>query len=473
MGQRSFSQRMVIGIFLPVILLAALQSVAVKAQSVLDRSQDTYKMNNREPDPRFKADLLLIVAHDDDEADIAGYLARAIDQKRRVAIVWVNGTGQSFNGGRNLVGPERADSLAAIRVIEGLRAVAVLGITNAWNLGGSDNETQNLLESFEANDHGMTLGRVVRLVRLTRPEVIISWLPEFVTGENHADHQASGILAAEAFDLAGDPTAFPEQVSPATEPGTYANRTEGLRTWQPQKLYFFANATHEDFYAGKGPEYNVTDISPTRNISYADIARQSRAEHQTQYNPARHPPGSPRQGTPAPSPVQFILGKSLVGGSPTDDVFAGVVPGGIPYQRPPGYLAPRHVEPVMEMGDPWHYYYLFWQAHGLDSLLGLIPYEISITQGTYLSIPLIVDNPTDAAIDVNISVSAPQGWKVLPTPPAHIEAQVHRYYMRAQAAAPAEIRPDWQMFTVTAESGGKTIGTVPLRVQLARDSFRQ
>jgi hypothetical protein len=314
---------------------------------------------------------------------------------------------------------------------------------------------------------------MVRLVRLTRPEVILTWLPEFVTGENHADHQASGVLATEAFDLAGDPTAFPEQVSPATEPGTYANRTEALRTWQPQKLYFFANATHFDFYAGKGPEYNVTDISPTHHVSYAEMARQSRAEHLTQFSLAPRPQRGSQQGAYASRPVRLILGKSLVGGGSTDDVFAGVVPGGIPYQRAPGYIAPRHAEPVMEMGDPWHYYHLFWQAHGLDSLFGLIPYEISLTQGTYLSIPLLVDNPLDTPIDVNISVKAPEGWKVLPAAPAHIAAQEHRYYLRVQAASPAEVRPDWQPFTVTAASGGKTIGTVPLRVQLARDSFRQ
>jgi hypothetical protein len=171
--------------------------------------------------------------------------------------------------------------------------------------------------------------------------------------------------------------------------------------------------------------------------------------------------------------VRLIFGKSLVGGGATDDVFAGVAPGGIPYQRPPGYVPPKHAAPIMEMGDPWHYYHLFWQAHGLDTLYGLIPYEISITQGTYLSIPMIVDNPSDSAIDVNISVTAPEGWKVVPALPAHIEAQEHRYYMRAQALAPAEVRQDWQIFTVTAESGGKTIGTFSVRVQVTRDSFRQ
>ncbi len=51
-----------------------------------------------------------------------------------------------------------------------MRAAAVLGVTNVWNLGGSDTDSQNLLESLEGNDHGQLLGRIVRLVRLTRPD---------------------------------------------------------------------------------------------------------------------------------------------------------------------------------------------------------------------------------------------------------------------------------------------------------------
>ena len=209
-----------------MILLAPFKDVAVKAQAP-ERSEDAYRWNNREPDARFKADILVVVAHSDDETVIAGYCARAADQKLRVGIVWVIDTGQSMNGGLNRVGPEQSASLAAVRQIEGERSAAVLGITNTWNLGGSDTASQNPLESLEGNDHGQMLGRMVRLVRLTRPEVIITWLPEFVTGENHSDHQASGVLATEAFDMAGDPTAFPEQVSPATDPGHYMNRTEG------------------------------------------------------------------------------------------------------------------------------------------------------------------------------------------------------------------------------------------------------
>ena len=232
----------------------------------------------------------------------------------------------------------RSAALSAIRELEGVRASPSLGVTNVWNLGASDTPSQNPLESLEGNDHGRLLGQIVRLVRLARPTIILTWLPVFVTGENHADHQASGVLATEAFDLAADRTAYPEQIAPAREPGQYMNRTEGLLPWQPEKLYYFSNATHTDFDAGQGPEYPGTDISPTRHISYGEIGAEEFSMHLSQGR---------RKGTGGAAanrrvePTRLILGKSLVSAGVTDDVFAGVAPGGIPYQRPPGFIAPK------------------------------------------------------------------------------------------------------------------------------------
>ncbi|HWB95728.1 MAG TPA: hypothetical protein VG672_03475, partial [Bryobacteraceae bacterium] len=40
------------------------------------------------PDDRFKADILLIVAHPDDEQGVTAYLARAMDEHKRVAVLW-------------------------------------------------------------------------------------------------------------------------------------------------------------------------------------------------------------------------------------------------------------------------------------------------------------------------------------------------------------------------------------------------
>src|SRR5207253_2033916 len=92
-------------------------------------------------------------------------------------------------------------------------ALATLGINNVWFLSGKDTATQDVLVSLANWDHGETLAQMVRLVRLTRPEVILTFLPGTFIGEDHGDHQASGVLSTEAFDLAGNPAVFPEQVA--------------------------------------------------------------------------------------------------------------------------------------------------------------------------------------------------------------------------------------------------------------------
>src|SRR5260370_15093118 len=106
---------------------------------------------------------------------------------------------------------------------------------------------------------GVALERLVRLIRLTRPEVILTFLPGTFIGEDHGDHQASGVLATEGFDLAGDPAAFPEQVAgPANRRELFL---ENLRPWQPKKIYYFPDADREDIFRDRGPRYSVNEIS--------------------------------------------------------------------------------------------------------------------------------------------------------------------------------------------------------------------
>jgi LmbE family N-acetylglucosaminyl deacetylase len=438
-------------------VLAAIGAFTARAQDASNPwPKDPYYANNRKPDDRFKADLLVVVAHPDDEIMAAAYIAKAIEEGKRVALVWtVRG-----NGGTNDVGPEQSDAMGDIRDVEGMRAAASLGITNMWNLGGTDTPTQNPLESLETCSHGRCLDRMVRIVRLTRPAAILTWLPLGVTGENHGDHQAAGIMATEAFDLAGDPTAFPEQVAPAREPAQNMNRTEGLRPWQPQKVYYFSNPTHMDFFAGQGPEYPTTDISPSRHISYRQIAEAEFAFHRTQGGGVMEDP------IPLATPSQFILGKSLVKCGVTEDIFAGLIPEGIPYQRAPGFTAGIDSAPVLKIGGPWSFYRQFWQAHGLEHLGRLIPDEVSIQVGGVLSFPLIVENPSDQVIKVSFQVQAPEGWTVTPVPDASIDAH-SSYYLRLVAKAPSSKLPGWQQFKVSAESDGRNLGSVSLRIELA------
>ncbi len=168
----------------------------------------------------------------------------------------------------------------------------------------------------------------------------------------------------------------------------------------------------------------------------------------------------------ANGPVRLIFGKSLVPSGPTDDVFTGLMAEGIPFRRAPGYTPASYARPSLEIGDPWSFYHKFWQAHGLDHLLNLVPVEVLIHTDSLLALPLIVVNPSDAPIVVSFAVKAPAEWKVTPVADATV-APHSRYYLRVQALAPASKLPGWQEFTVTATTADKNIGTVPWRVELS------
>ena len=78
-------------------------------------------------------------------------------------------------------------------------------------------------ETLEKWGRQEILGDFVRHIRAIRPDVIVAMSPEGTGGGQH--HQASAILATEAFRAAADPAQFPEQIR------------EGLRPWQALKLY--------------------------------------------------------------------------------------------------------------------------------------------------------------------------------------------------------------------------------------------
>src|SRR5271168_1635035 len=229
------------------------------------------------PDNRLKADILLLVAHPDDETGASAYLAKLLDQHKRIEVVYLT----HGEAGHNNMGPERGPSLGAVRETEVRHGLASLGIDNVWFLDGRDTPSQNVLQSLGNWHNGNTLEEVVRMVRLTRPEVIVTWLPGFFIGENHGDHQASGVLATEAFDSAGDSAIFPAQLAAATR----VNETllEGLQPWQPKKIYYFSDAQEEDQFKDSGPTYVTTEISPIHSLPYWRLAMDAFSFHLTQY----------------------------------------------------------------------------------------------------------------------------------------------------------------------------------------------
>jgi LmbE family N-acetylglucosaminyl deacetylase len=429
--------------------------------------------SNPKPDERFKADLLVVVAHPDDETMIGAYMARAIfDEKKRIAVVF----GTRGNEGGNAEGQEQAAALGTIREIEGRRALEHFGVMNVWFLNGPDTPGQDVLRSLETWNHGDSLGRLVRLIRLTRPSVIATWLPDYVAGENHGDHQAAGVLANEAFDLAANPAAFPEQITPPRNREDINNLTEGLRPWQVQKIYYFSDAAHTDFMEGKGPSYSAKDISPSRHVSYARLAAEECAFHLTQGDTGQMATAALGKNDLHyfEQPVQLLFGKSHVKSSITGDMFEGVVPDGISYEAPPRFIPGRPSEPVLELGGPWRFYHSFWQAHGVEHLANLVPPEVEVGYSSTLTIPVVVENPTGHSLDGNLSVDFPNGeWKLLTKATGFSVEPHNEYAVHLQAKTPATKVTGWLVVTIKAEASGKTIGTIPLRVRLDNGALPQ
>ena len=423
---------------------------------------------NLAPDSRMKADILLVVAHPDDETAIGGWLARTIfDLNKKVAVVYLN----RGEGGGNSHGLEQAAAMGAVREIEVRRAVAAFGIDLIWFLDGLDTPGQDLFHSLTNWGHGRNLEKVVRLVRLTRPEVIITWLPHYVAGENHGDHQAAGVLAVEAFDSAGDPTCFPAQVAPPRERQDINNFNEGLPPWQPKKLYFFSDASHP--LPAAGPAFDLSAVSPSRQVPYYQLASQLHLPHLTQGDVAEVALAATHSGDYRAfvawmAGFKLIFGKAVVPCRPEDDLFAGITSAPAAWAPPRGYRAPARKGISLAPGGIYSFYRDFWPAHGLDHLAALVAEpEVTINAGGYLHIPLELANATPESAAVELTATCPDGWRQV--------AGTARYTL-----APGEIRPVQTFFfapdrrsetgeriTWSAAVDGKTVGAVTMQVFLA------
>jgi LmbE family N-acetylglucosaminyl deacetylase len=422
---------------------------------------------NPKPDERFKVDLLVVVAHPDDESEIGAYLARAIfDEQKRVAVVF----GTRGNQGGNGVGQEQAAALGAIREIEGRRALGRFGVSEVWFLNGTDTPGQVVLDSLETWGHGDALQRMVRLLRLTRPSVVATWLPDRVAGEDHGDHQAAGVIATEAFDLAGDATAFPEQLAAPRNRWDVGNLTEGLCPWQPEKLYYFSDAADKSFMKGQGPTYAATDISPSQHASYARLAAEECAFHLTQSDSGQAARAALAKNdfshTYFADPVYFVFGKSYVPSGITADLFAGVTATPIPYHRAPGYVERKEQNPSIELGGSWHFYREFWPAHGIEHLAQLLSPEIMAQFLAPLTIPVIINNPASTALDVKLAVAIPAGWKFVQALPTAIRVDAQDSATVQIALKTAAEQRGWKTIDIHANSEAAALGDLRIRVEL-------
>jgi len=206
--------------------------------------------------------VLYIAAHPDDEnTELLTYLSRG--RKYRTAYLSLT----RGDGGQNVLGSDLGSKLGMARTQELLAARALDGahqfFTRAIDFGFS----KDYQETLTVWDKKEVLSDMVRVIRTFRPDVLVT---RFSTspGGTHGHHTTSAILACEAFKLAGDPKAYPEQK---------------LEAWQPKRILWNVGRFQKDRVT-KEPVIKVEvfgDDSVTGK-SFYEIASSSRAEHKTQ-----------------------------------------------------------------------------------------------------------------------------------------------------------------------------------------------
>jgi LmbE family N-acetylglucosaminyl deacetylase len=168
--------------------------------------------------------LMAALAHPDDESFGAGGTL-ALYAQRGVQVHLVCATrGEAGQVSAECL--EGFESVADLRVSELRCAAGILGLAGVHYLdyrdsgmaGSSDNQHPQALAVAPVEE---VAHRVVHLIRLLRPQVIITNDP--IGGYKHPDHIAIHRATLQAFHLAGDPALVD---------------SDGLPPYQPQKLYY-------------------------------------------------------------------------------------------------------------------------------------------------------------------------------------------------------------------------------------------
>ena len=158
-------------------------------------------------------------AHPDDENN-----ALHVYLNRGQGVRTILATATRGDGGQNEIGPELYDPLAVLRTGE-LEAMHRFDASEQYFTRAIDfGYSFSIEETLEKWGRDEIAGDYVRLIRMTRPDVVVGMNPTGTAGGLH--HQTSGLLSREAFKAAGDPSRYPEQIR------------EGLVPWQPRKYYY-------------------------------------------------------------------------------------------------------------------------------------------------------------------------------------------------------------------------------------------
>jgi N-acetyl-1-D-myo-inositol-2-amino-2-deoxy-alpha-D-glucopyranoside deacetylase len=234
--------------------------------------------------------LMIVHAHPDDEViGSGGTFAHYSDEGVRTVLVTATLGEEGEIVVPDLNTPEVKARLAEVRREELRKATAILGIAHQEFLGYRDSgmvgtPSNEHPESFHQANRDEATGRLVKLIRAYRPQVLVSYNAH--GGYGHPDHIACHQVTQAAYEAAADPTRYPQSGA----------------AWVPLKLYEMNRPREVTRRAWErmrerglktpldNPDYNINDFTvPDEVITTAiDVARyiarkrDALLEHRTQ-----------------------------------------------------------------------------------------------------------------------------------------------------------------------------------------------
>lgn len=208
--------------------------------------------------------VLYVAAHPDDEnTRLLAYLAK--EKLYRTGYLSLT----RGDGGQNLIGNEQGIELGLIRTQELLAARRIDGAEQFFSRAYDFGFSKSTEEALKFWNKDKILADVVWVIRKFQPDVIITRFPQD-SRAGHGHHSASAVLAVEAFTVAADPAAFPEQL-------------KYVKPWQAKRVLWNLAG-----FGGVNPEtesqlkLDVGVYNPLLGKGYGEIHAESRSQHKSQ-----------------------------------------------------------------------------------------------------------------------------------------------------------------------------------------------
>lgn len=215
--------------------------------------------------------VLYVAAHPDDEnTNLISYLSNERHWDTRYLSL------TRGDGGQNLIGSEQADLLGVIRTQELLRARNVDGGKQVFSRANDFGFSKHPDETLQKWNREQVLADAVWAIRKYQPDVIINRFTTSTERPNHGHHTASAIIGLEAYDLAADPTAFPEQLK-------YVSVWKAHRYLTNVSWWFYGGRDKfESVDKSKWQKMDIGVFYPSKGKSNTEIAAESRSQHRCQ-----------------------------------------------------------------------------------------------------------------------------------------------------------------------------------------------